>query len=145
MEPVTPEEWRKFYARSYRVKSNRRIVVHDPLEPGTQRHLMIFARNVGKREYMRQLGRSAQRGLFPGISIVGGKLPVLKRGKLRTLALREAQTVNWADSRANLYGVYPCPRCGEREVRAAYKRPSGYTIECDSCGDKRPVRRVVER
>ena len=38
-----------------------------------------------------------------------------------------------------------CPKCGEPDVRAAYNRPYGLTIECDSCGDKRPARRVVER
>lgn len=145
---MSPEDWRQHYAKEHRqvVKhKGKRIVEVSPLGSDAVERLVIFARNVGKREYMRQLGRSVQQGLCPGLAIVGGKLPVLKRGKLRTLALREAQTVNWADPRANLYGVYPCPKCGEQEVRAAYKRPAGLMIECDSCGDKRPAHRVVQR
>lgn len=154
---MTPDEWRRYYAaqaQMIRPHTIAKVVPAGVLGPhqavvyqqrSGERHYMLFARNAGKREYMKQLRRSAQQGLCPGLKIVDGKLPVLKRGKLRTLALREAQTVNWVDPRANLYGVYPCPRCGEPDVRASYQRPHGHMIECDSCGDKRPVRRVVER
>lgn len=66
--------------------------------------------------------------------------PVLKRGKARTRALKLAQVVDWHDERANLYGCHPCPKCGEVRDRAAFKTPSGPTIICGACNDRRPVR-----
>lgn len=69
--------------------------------------------------------------------------PVLKRGKLRTLALANAQVINFRDLRANLYGCYPCPVCGEVRFRAGFVRRGRLGIECHACGDKRPVRQIV--
>jgi predicted RNA-binding Zn-ribbon protein involved in translation (DUF1610 family) len=71
------------------------------------------------------------------------KTPVLKRGRRRTLALKLAQTVDWHDERANLYGCHPCPKCGEVRDRCAIKRSYGNTIECAACGDIRPVREWI--
>jgi hypothetical protein len=70
--------------------------------------------------------------------------PVLRRGKLRTLALKNAQVINFRDLRANLYGCYPCPRCGEVRYRTGLIRAGKPAfVECHACGDRRPVRVLV--
>lgn len=83
----------------------------------------------------RHYGPPRQKGPF-----YSDRDPVLKRGKRRTRARKLATVVNWHDPNANLYGVHPCPRCGEVSCRAAFNRPHGMTIECSACDDKRPVR-----
>ncbi len=79
----------------------------------------------------------------------GRATPALRRGRLRTLALRRSGVVDWAHPRANLHGCFPCPRCGEVLYRAAYRYArhgvGGMEIRCDACGDRRPVRRWIER
>lgn len=89
---------------------------------------------------------TGRRGLKPYPRLKGpiysDARPVLKRGKARTRALKLAQVVDWHDPRANLYGCHPCPKCGEVRDRAAFKTPSGPTIICGACNDRRPARRT---
>jgi predicted RNA-binding Zn-ribbon protein involved in translation (DUF1610 family) len=41
--------------------------------------------------------------------------------------------VNHDDADANMYGCYPCPKCGS-VYRASYDREEGLMVECDDCG-----------
>lgn len=111
------------------VADGTHAIIDDPVpsDPGWRR-----VRRIQRSGYPRLLG--------PNYS---NKVPVLKRGRRRTLALKLAQVVDWHDARANLYGCHPCPKCGEVRDRAAFKRAHGLTIECGACNDKRPVREQI--